>query len=100
MVLAKIIQVQFLIVQKPRRGSGNIQQVIRSIIINSVIINLTHLSSIWNVLRTTLGSSINYKKAKSLVLCGAYILVGGEKNNKNITSKLSGRLGSDKCCGE
>ena len=36
--------------------------------IHSLIINLTHLLSIRDVLRTTLGSSINLKKAKSLPL--------------------------------
>lgn len=60
-------------------SSGDIQQAVYLIITSSIIINLTHLLSIWNVLKTILGSGINYKKANSLVLCGAYVLDGGEK---------------------
>lgn len=53
---------------------GNIQKALHSLIYLSFPV-----FSLWDVLRTLLGSSINYKKWPNACLCGAYIL--GEKIN-------------------
>lgn len=55
---------------------GNIQKALHSLIYLSFAV-----FSLRDVLRTLLGSSINYKKWPNACLCGAYIPALGEKIN-------------------
>lgn len=51
-----------------------------------LFIYFPYLFSLWDALKTLLGSSINYKKWPNPCLCGAYFLARGEKRN-NIHNK-------------